>query len=429
LTNSHRVLFVEKSFGLSGSTMSLATLLTHLDRQAYIALVAVSRPEQRDYLLRQIDGIDTVAVIDERASFARTPTGARLLALVCRHMPILRRPLLWLITAFDLFFSTVPYALRLAWFGRSRCADLLHQNNGFDVGALLAATLLRIPLVVFQRGGEPPLLLSRLLAARVEHYVANSHATGTSLRSIGVPPGKIEVVYPPIDLARFDPERPGRVRRDDLGLDPTAPCFGIVGQLVQWKGHRVFLDAARRVLTAMPHARALIVGDAPSERAAYRTALEEQAATLGISDRVRFLGFREDVTDLLRLMDVVVHASVFPEPFGRVLVEAMSMKKPVVASMAGGPLEIVEDGSTGFLVPAGDDAAMAGRILELLAAPERARQMGEAGCKAASRFDVSVHMERVHALYARLTPAPSIGRDCGGPLDDRAQSRRWRGLR
>src|SRR5205814_2420230 len=125
LTNSHRVLFVEKSFGLSGSTMSLATLLTHLDRQAYIALVAVSRPEQRDYLLRQIDGIDTVAVIDERASFARTPTGARLLALVCRHMPILRRPLLWLITAFDLFFSTVPYALRLAWFGRSRCADLL----------------------------------------------------------------------------------------------------------------------------------------------------------------------------------------------------------------------------------------------------------------------------------------------------------------
>jgi glycosyltransferase involved in cell wall biosynthesis len=423
MTAARRILFVEKSFGLSGSTVSLATLLRHLDRQAFTAHVAVSRPEQRDFLLQQVEGISTIEVIAERASLANAGWNTRLLALARRHVPALRRPLLWSIGLFDLLFSTLPYALRLARLGRRHRVDLLHQNNGFELAALLAAAILRVPLVVFQRGDEPRTLIARLLAARVDQYVANSEATRVSLVSVRVPPGKIDVVYPPIDLTQFDPERPGRVRRADLGLQPAAPCFGIVGQLVEWKGHRVFLDAARRVLTAMPDACAVIVGDAPPDRGAYRVELEERAGRLGISDRVRFLGFREDVADLLRLMDVVVHASVFPEPFGRVLVEAMAMKKPVVASMAGGPVEVVENGRSGFLVPAGDDASMARRIVELLAAPEQARQMGEIGCKAASRFDVRIHMDKVHAIYARITPGRWVERDCGDSARRTARSR------
>jgi len=402
--------------------MSLATLLSHLDRERYAADVAVSLPEQRDFLLQQVPGDIAIEVIDERPSLARTNSGRRLLALVGRHASILRRPLLWLIALLDLLFATVPYALRLARFARHRDATLLHQNNGFDLGALVAAGVLRVPLIVFQRGTEPPSLIARLLCARVDRYVANSNSTRTSLLAVGVPSGKIDVVYPPIDLSRFDPDRIGRLQRSDLGLAPSTPCFGIVGQLVDWKGHQVFLNAARRVFTAMPQASALIVGEAPSDRAAYRAALEEQATRLGISDRVRFLGYREDVADLLKLMDVVVHASVLPEPFGRVLVEAMAMKKPVVASMAGGPLEIVEDGRTGFLVPAGDDAAMATRIVELLSAPEEARRIGEAGFRAALRFDVSIHMEKINFIYASMAPAQrkQLRQGDSGPAETRS---------
>jgi glycosyltransferase involved in cell wall biosynthesis len=128
------------------------------------------------------------------------------------------------------------------------------------------------------------------------------------------------------------------------------------------------------------------------------------------------------VADLLQLMDVVVHASVRAEPFGRVLVEAMAMKKPVVASMAGGPLEILEDGKNGFLVPAGDDAAMARRILQLLTNPERARQMGEVGSRGTSRFDVSLHMEKVHAIYARMTRALPVEWDHQHSTNSNARS-------
>ena len=426
MTEPHRVLFVEKSFGLSGSTISLATLLTHLDRKIYSADVVVSRPEQRDFLRSKIDKDVAVEVIDERTSLARASGSARVLSRLRRHVPILQRPALWLIAVFDFLFSTLPYALRLARFGHRRNTRLLHQNNGFDVGALIASILLRVPLVAFQRGDEPTSLISRLLARRVRCYVANSSATRASLVTVGVRPTDIEVVYPPVDLSRFDPSQTGRIQLVDLGLPPTAPCFGIVGQLVEWKGHRVFLDAAQRVFLAMPHACALVVGEAPPDRRRYRAALEEQAVRLGIYDRVKFLGFRDDVADLLRLMDVVVHASIWAEPFGRVLVEAMAMKKPVVASMAGGPLEIVEDGKTGFLVPPGDAVRLAERILGLLAAPERARQMGDAGLKAAARFDVRFHMDRIHAIYTGLVPPRQNEHAYGDRTDSGFPSNRGR---
>ncbi|MBI1893829.1 MAG: glycosyltransferase family 4 protein [Candidatus Rokubacteria bacterium] len=397
------VLFIEKSFGLSGSTMSLCTLLGHLDAEAYRPHVVVSRREQREYLLRHVGTLKEVALITEARSLKSSSVVEHLVRLVQWRAPRAERVLMWLIAVGDFLVGTIPYAVRLYSWARRRRVVLVHQNNGFDAGALIAARLLGAPMVGFQRGDEWNSFLVRSLAGFVDCYVANSDATRANLLSLHIPQGRVRVVYPPIDFSRFDCDMRRRLRRRDFGIPESSRCFGIVGILVEWKGHGVFLRAARRVFERMPQARAFVVGDTPTEQARYRVELEELARELGITDRVRFIGFREDMPEVLQLLDVVVHASVRAEPFGRVIVEAMAMKKPVVASMAGGPVEIVESGCNGFLVPPGDHDGLADRILELLSDPERARQMGEeAYRRACDRFSVASHMEQIYEVYAAL---------------------------
>src|SRR4030095_17066617 len=109
------------------------------------------------------------------------------------------------------------------------------------------------------------------------------------------------------------------------------------------------------------------------------------ARDLGMVCRTVFTGFRRDIPELIQLLDVVVHASVEPEPFGRVIAEGMAMGKPVVAAMNGGPLEIIRDGQTGFLVPSGDLEKLAHRIIGLLTDVSQAAAVGRNGRQDAVR--------------------------------------------
>jgi len=115
-----------------------------------------------------------------------------------------------------------------------------------------------------------------------------------------------------------------------------------------------------------------------------------------VADRVHFLGFREDIPRLMRLTDVVVHTSVAPEPFGRVILEGMLSRRPVVAARAGGTMELAEDGAGGVLVPPGDAKALAGALGSLLADIPRARAMAEAGYdRALTHFSLQSMLEGV----------------------------------
>ena len=124
--------------------------------------------------------------------------------------------------------------------------------------------------------------------------------------------------------------------------------------------------------------------------------MRQQAQELGISQRVHFLGFRADVPRLMRLVRVILHTSTSPEPFGRVIVEGMLARKPVVASRAGGVSEIVTHGKTGYLVPPGDASELAATVNRLLADPGQAEEVARAGrADAEARFTVSAMVEGV----------------------------------
>jgi glycosyltransferase involved in cell wall biosynthesis len=402
---ARRILFVENSIGLSGSTMSLVTLLNHLDRGRFAPRIAVSRPEQAAYIREHLREPAEIAVVSPRRGLKQTAWLRRLGSPDSRVPRRLRRSALRVGGLLDLLVVALPYALRLRRFA-GRDVDLIHQNNGFDFGAVMLALMLRRPLVAYQRGDEWNSPVVRWFARRVAAFVANSLATKRSLDGLGVPDARVAVIYPPLDLQIFDAVRGGGASRAALGIDGDTPVVGIVGIMVPWKGHRVFLRAVRAVRDQVPRVRAFIIGGHPPGGEAYVRELAALAAELGVSDRVTFTGFRADVAALLPALDVVIHASVEPEPFGRVITEAMAMKRPVVASAAGGPVEIIEDGRSGYLVPPGDPDALAARVVELLKDPSRAEEIGERAAQdVARRFSAEAHARLMEQVYDRVLGA------------------------
>ena len=391
------VALVEASFGLSGSTLSLCTLVKRLDLARFAPRIVVSRVEQETYARSRLDGAIPISRITPRRGLKGT-RWARRGGLRARVAAVL-----------DLFLVTLPYALALRRFIRRQGIELVHHNNGFDVATVVLCRVLGIPLIAYQRGSEWNSWLVRRLAPHATHYIANSEATRQDLLALGISGHQISVVFPPVDLADFRPESgaPGvsataapDPERAAFGVGPETLSFGIVGQLQEWKGQKVFLRAAQHVIAARPDARAWVIGSAPAGGEAYAHELRTLARELGIADRVVFTGFVTDVPGFIRLLDVVVHASTYPEPFGRVIVEAMLVGRPVVASDAGGPREIIAPERTGLLVPPGDERAMARAILRLLGdGALRARLADAARIEAVQRFSAEQHARQVEEIY------------------------------
>ncbi|HEX5326316.1 MAG TPA: glycosyltransferase family 4 protein [Acetobacteraceae bacterium] len=190
----------------------------------------------------------------------------------------------------------------------------------------------------------------------------------------GTDPARIRIIPRGVDPVVFDTTAVTAERRARLAaswaLPPGRPVIMLPARLTGWKGQTVLLDAAARL-----SARGAIIVLVGSDQGRTRTsaALRQQAARLGIADRLRMPGHCSDMPAALSLADVVVHASTAPEAFGRVVIEAQAMGRPVIAADLGGPVETVEHGVTGWRVPPGDPAALAAAIEHVLALPPAER--------------------------------------------------------
>ena len=227
----------------------------------------------------------------------------------------------------------------------------------------------------------------------IKRVITNSNAVAKALVEAGARTEHIRVVYNGIDPSPFEAVTAAEVDdlRRELGLEGVQ-VVGAFGRITPSKGQNVLLEA----LPYLPGVHALVVGEAKSEERAYAEALRQQSKDLGLEDRVHFVGFRRDIPQLMRLADVVVHTSVAPEPFGRVVVEGMLASRPVVATRGGGVLEIIDDGDNGVLVPPGDPKALAKVLRGLLINPDRAKAFANAGyATALERFSLQAMLEGV----------------------------------
>lgn len=208
-----------------------------------------------------------------------------------------------------------------------------------------------------------------------------------------------DTVYLPngIDPARLKPARDPSLVRWDLKLSRRAPVVAMVGRLAPVKGADLFLWAAHRMLRVRPELRFLVVGDGPE-----RAALEALARELGLDAGVRFLGHRDDLPDLLQIVDVVMIPSRH-EGMPISLLEALALGKPVVAAAVGGIPEVMRDQEHGVLVAPENPLQLADACLALLAQPARARELGAHGRRRVLReFSATRLAEDVAALYHRL---------------------------
>ena len=275
---------------------------------------------------------------------------------------------------------------------------LLHANGSramFYAG--LAGRRAARPVIWHLRILEPDPRLDWLLARLATRTIAISGAVRERLRRWPLAYEGCSVVPNGLDLESFHPSKSPETIRQSLGLGSTDRVVGNVGRLVPFKGHRYLLEAFAILRLTCRELRLLIVGDGPE-----RKALERQAQALKVAQDVHFSGHREDVADLLSVMEVFVLPSM-AEHFGRVLLEAMAMERPGVATAAGGVPEVVEEKVTALLVPPGDAGALAGAIRTLLTDPVRAREMGRAGRRRVeAHYTLRRHAELIEAVYREV---------------------------
>ncbi len=424
-----RVAFFTETAAFGGMERHILALVDGLDRSAYEPILYCNlREEARPFVdemaLREVEVRFTNG--SEGRATDGEEGGVRLLRWLWRRVP-------WAGLKRALWFRAQTKAA--AHLLRGRGLDLIHFHAGnleAIAPAMAAAAQLQIPRRILtmsnpfglRTGGS---LVGRLhgRAVRSIHaVVAVSEAVRRHLvRGLGLPAERITVI--PLGVG----PRPlpsgtelDRARRD-LGLSETALVVGTVARLAPEKALHVLLEAMVWVKAAVPAARCLIVGDGPC-----RAGLQRLAGRLGVDGMVTFAGERRDGAALIPLFDVAVLPSV-SEGLPLFLLEAMAAGKPVVATRVGGVPEVVCNGRSGLLVPAGDPTRLAGAIILVLRHRFLGRRMGEAGLRRVrERFSRGAMLARTLALYhggareARPVGAPGVRRPVGGPAPDHRRS-------
>jgi glycosyltransferase involved in cell wall biosynthesis len=277
--------------------------------------------------------------------------------------------------------------------------------------ALLAARRTGARLVTTYHGtyteGVPGKRLYNSVMARGDRVIAISGFIAEHIRARhGTDPARIRVIPRGVDPARFDPGAVGPARvaalRTAWGVPEGRPVVMLPGRLTRWKGGAVLVEAMARLRDR--DALALLVGGAEPRREGFRAELEALIAARGLEGRVRLVGHAEDMPAALLLADLVVHASTDPEAFGRTVIEAQAMRRPVIASDLGAPRETVEEAATGWRVPPGDPAALAGAIGRALALPaaERAAVGARARDAVLARYTTAAMQRATVAVYREL---------------------------
>jgi len=389
------LLFVHGSNDLYGSDIILLELVKRLDRSRFRPLVLLpvdSKPLNRLSVRLQECGVECMFIrmgVIRRKYFS--PVG------VIRFLA-------------DLVIGVVTIASIIV---RRRIA-LVHSNTLAVTAGAFAARITRRPHVwhVHEMVVDPPLarrvvhfLVSRLSDAVVavsnpvrDHILRDTPACASQLR----------VIHNGIDIEKFFPDSAGSSSKAELGFRDELVLVGMIGKVCRWKGQHQLLEGAKLVLSQQPDVRFIMVGGVFDDESFYMERLRKAVVNLGLSREVVIKDYQPDVRRVLAAFDIFVLPSIQPDPFPTVVLEAMAMSKPVIATAHGGPTEMVVDGETGYLVPPKDAQALCSAILELGGCPDLRISMGAAGrLRVLELFSVDRFVSDWERLYETISGVPS----------------------
>ncbi|UCH33715.1 MAG: glycosyltransferase [Armatimonadota bacterium] len=361
-----RVLQAIETGGYGGAEMVLLQLATHLSRGRYAVIAGVGRD---DWLAQNLRAAGVRVFILGRARGLDVRLVANLVRVIRRER-----------------------------------VSLVHSHM-FRIGlnSCLAARVAGIPAIVTVHGlsdfetGRRRLAIWFLsqLASRI--VTVSRYLRRQLMGSCRVRASRIATIHNGVPLGHFpaDHHESRRQVRAELDLE-GAFAVGTVGRLSPVKGHQHLIDAIAGLADETPVVRLLIVGPGP-----LRSALAARSEALGLADRVRFLGFRDDIPRLLSALDCFVLPSL-SEGLSIATMEAMAAGLPVVVTDSGGPSDLVEHGETGLVVPPGDASALSAAIATVLREPELARRLGAAARRRAQAFDMRDMVDRYEMLYREV---------------------------
>jgi glycosyltransferase involved in cell wall biosynthesis len=364
-----RVVYVDHTAVLSGGELALLRLLPALDVDAHVIL------GEDGPLVRRLHEAGISVEVLPMPGYARSAHRDALSPLAAA--------------------GATAYTLRLALRLRRLRPDLVATNSlKAALYGGLAGRLARRPVVwhVRDRIADDALSPSAVRLVRAAArllptgIIANSRATLATLHRV-----QGRVIPSPVKIENVAHQGNGTFR------------VGMLGRIARWKGQHVFIEAFALAFPDGPE-HAAIVG-APlfgADEDAYLDELRALADRLGLNGRLEFTGFRERIADELARLDVLVHASIEPEPFGQVVAEGMLAGLPVVAAAAGGPAEVVEDGVDGLLYPPGDTEALAEALRRLAADEPLRRRLGEAARRKAVEFTPEAVAPQILDLYREV---------------------------
>jgi glycosyltransferase involved in cell wall biosynthesis len=384
-----RLLFVEgnEDGTIGGSYFSLLFLVAGLDQTRFTPLVVFAT--------------ENSLVPRFRA------TGARTLIVPAAERERASGPLVRLLAKARYFYRTyLVQPPRMARILRRERIDLVHLNNSIrrNHSWMLAARLAGVPCITHERGLKRIFMASdRRLARNLDAVICISSAVHEHFVAHGLGDLPLVTIFNGLDPAQMQCTRSPADVRAEIGVAPDARLIGIVGNIQPWKGQEIVIRAMGLLREELPDLACVLIGDTSRNAAAYGEQIATLSRELGIESRVHITGFRSDVPNYINALDIQVHASIDPEPFGRVLLEAMALSKPLVASNGGAVPEIVVHEHTGLLFEPGNPAALAAALRTLLADRPLAAAMGAAGrARLLAEFSIRRNVELTQALYERV---------------------------
>jgi glycosyltransferase involved in cell wall biosynthesis len=388
-----KIAFLDEGKGIGGAEKNLIAFLDYLNKDKFEPLVILSHKEK---LFTAVNAIGIETLLIKAPPFYST-------SLEFGRIRILN-PFAIIYDAIIILIKSIKLRSYLSHNNVS-----ILQTNGMDehIYGGIAAKLANIPCIWYMQDIPKgfmhrfkAFLLNILAFILPKRVIAASQAVqGVFYNPVR---RKSAIIYNNIDSSKYKLRSSEEIAqlKKKWGLYDAECVVAMAGRLVYWKGHIIFIKAAKIVNEIFPKIKFLIAGDIIFGREQYRENLKKLIKQLGLEGKVVFTGFVEDVTEVLSIIDIFVQCSLYPDPCPIAILEAGALKKPIIATRVGGIPEIIKNDKEGILVEPANYKILAEEIIKLINSPQQRTLLGEqAYCKIKDEFDIKHKMQKFEEIY------------------------------
>ena len=402
------ILFIEANTDgtIGGSHYCLLELIKGLNKSKFKPFVLFY---QKNILIPEFERHCPVIILDKTRGLVIKRDFPHLYALVSK-IPYLPYFLILFQKTYNFFRYYLTDFLKIIYLLSKLKIDLVHINNAPALTDwLIAAKILKIKCIGHLRGNWDIGYLQKKLLKFYDAVIAISQSVINYLKKKGVNnTNNFVIIHDGIDIdavLKTKEKTPDEIRKELAIPSNSNFLLGLIGNIKAWKGQHVAIEAIKILKKKYPKIKCLIVGNVSNleDDKKYFNYLKELVNNNGLSKNIIFTGFRKDIPDIISALDILIHTSVAPEPFGRVILEGMIFSKPVIATSHGGPIEIIEDGISGFLVPPNDPNALAQKIDYLISNLDTAKKIGQIARKRVEEcFSIQINIKKIEQLYTNI---------------------------